>query len=363
MKKFRAALAILLITALCAVTTATAMGWGGYAVADGRAVTRAGSRDQSIEADPDSAEGEAPPDDADAADGEEGETDDGEEDSFWTKLGNWMTTTRIIIIVAIAVVLIIAIVVIVILRKGSKAAIPDKASAFAAAGADLGQNGQPDYQPNYQPNYQPDYQQDNGFRPVDSFAPTDAIPRGQVYPDNGGGYGQQNAYPDAGGYGQRDAYPDNGGGYGKQDAYPDAGGGYGQQDAYPQADGFAAADTVVPEDAYPPPASQPGGVRISLVGIGGQMDGRTYNVGTNDLLIGREANCAIRFAAETPGVSRRHCKLFWNNGVLMLMDTGSSNGTYLRNKGQLAANQPVALMSGDVFYVGEKKNAFELRFD
>lgn len=94
---------------------------------------------------------------------------------------------------------------------------------------------------------------------------------------------------------------------------------------------------------------------------GGVMDGRRYPVGTTTILIGRDPSCSIRYPADTKGVSRRHCEIFWKNGVLNIMDLGSTSGTFIRGKGQIAANAPVAVNAGDTFYLGEKRNAFVIR--
>ena len=94
---------------------------------------------------------------------------------------------------------------------------------------------------------------------------------------------------------------------------------------------------------------------------GGAMDGRRYPVGTTTILIGREPSCNIRYPADTKGVSRRHCEIFWKNGVLNIMDLGSTSGTFIHGKGQIPANAPVAVNAGDTFYLGEKRNAFVIR--
>lgn len=112
------------------------------------------------------------------------------------------------------------------------------------------------------------------------------------------------------------------------------------------------------------PVSEPVRVTPVLYGEGGEMDGRRYALGdAPSIVIGRAATCAICYKPDAPGISREHCIIKWNNGVLSLMDNGSSNGTYLRGTGKLAPQQPVALKNGDVFYLGEKKNAFKLTFE
>ncbi len=103
-----------------------------------------------------------------------------------------------------------------------------------------------------------------------------------------------------------------------------------------------------------------GGCSIRLIAIGGYMNGRIYPIGGNEITFGRDQSSTVRFPADAKGVSRRHCRLFWQNGILMLMDDGSSYGTYMQD-GKMLPMKPVAVKSGDVFYIGEKKNCFKIQ--
>ena len=91
------------------------------------------------------------------------------------------------------------------------------------------------------------------------------------------------------------------------------------------------------------------------------MNGRVYPVETGGVTIGRDASSIIRYPADTPGVSRVHAKLYWQGSQLVLMDCNSSSGTFLKRQGKLAPMVPVVLQNGDVFYIGEKANGFEVR--
>lgn len=96
---------------------------------------------------------------------------------------------------------------------------------------------------------------------------------------------------------------------------------------------------------------------------GGYMDGRVYPIGKEPVTIGRgnPSQLVVCYPGDTPGVSRNHARLYLENGRLMLVDCGSSNGTYLKNYGKLSPMQPRELQVGDVFYIGEKKNRFEIK--
>lgn len=103
-----------------------------------------------------------------------------------------------------------------------------------------------------------------------------------------------------------------------------------------------------------------GGQGIQIIAVGGCMNGRTYPVGGKEITFGRDASATVCFPADAKGVSRQHCRIFWQNGTLMLMDTGSSYGTFTQ-AGKLPPMKPVPVKSGDVFYIGEKRNGFKIQ--
>ena len=105
----------------------------------------------------------------------------------------------------------------------------------------------------------------------------------------------------------------------------------------------------------------PSGIRVYIAGVDGALRGLEYLISERGITIGRAEDASVRYPADTKGVSRRHCKIFWNNGVLMVMDLGSTSGTFLRGKGQLPPNAPVAIVEGDVIYLGSKQNAMVIR--
>ncbi len=46
----------------------------------------------------------------------------------------------------------------------------------------------------------------------------------------------------------------------------------------------------------------------------------------------------------------------------MIMDCGSSYGTYLTNYGKLQDHRPVPVKNGDMFCLGSEKNTFVIRY-
>ena len=100
--------------------------------------------------------------------------------------------------------------------------------------------------------------------------------------------------------------------------------------------------------------------KFCVVCLEGVMKGGIYPIGNYEITFGRDASCTVCFPADTKGVSRMHCKLLWQNGTLMLMDCGSSYGTYAA-QGRLQPNVPVAITEGENFYLAEEKNCFRIQ--
>lgn len=73
--------------------------------------------------------------------------------------------------------------------------------------------------------------------------------------------------------------------------------------------------------------------------------------------IGRDPGCAIVLPEKAPGVSRIHCRLELQGEQLILMDLGSSYGTYIHRK-RIPANTPVALKTGSSFSLGSEQYTF-----
>jgi pSer/pThr/pTyr-binding forkhead associated (FHA) protein len=75
---------------------------------------------------------------------------------------------------------------------------------------------------------------------------------------------------------------------------------------------------------------------------------REIPITQTELLIGRGADCELRLGV--PDVSRHHCLIRVTDDEALLVDLGSSNGTYLN--GERVRSQAV-LHSGDLLQVGE----------
>lgn len=137
--------------------------------------------------------------------------------------------------------------------------------------------------------------------------------------------------------------------------------------------GFVIAILVKESDYIPPnQVIQPNGyaapvapapvapTRMGVMCLAGPMKGQTYGVGPQGMIIGRDHDCGIRFPSSHPGVSRHHCSLRWEGGVLMLTDMNSSNGTFLADGRKLPPQYPTQVAAGSRFYLGSTANLFQI---
>ena len=92
--------------------------------------------------------------------------------------------------------------------------------------------------------------------------------------------------------------------------------------------------------------------------LAAQHGGLRIPVGKDAVVIGRQESCAIRFQANTPGVSGVHCSVSFDaaNNEFILTDLKSSFGTFLETGQKLTPHTPVRLRSGDSFYAGDRRN-------
>ncbi len=100
---------------------------------------------------------------------------------------------------------------------------------------------------------------------------------------------------------------------------------------------------------------------MCLVGLAGPHRGQNYGIGPNGVLLGRDVDCTIRFAENAGGISRHHCALRWQQGALVLVDLGSTYGTFLGDGRQLPPNYPTSVAAGSRFYLGTPDYLFEIR--
>ena len=95
-----------------------------------------------------------------------------------------------------------------------------------------------------------------------------------------------------------------------------------------------------------------------------QHSGRTFVI--NDaILLGRDESCQLSYREGTPGISRKHCVLTWDDdqSVFILMDLDSTFGTYLEDGTKLVPRTPYRLQPGERFYLAGKENMILVDLD
>ncbi|WP_130330329.1 FhaA domain-containing protein [Micromonospora kangleipakensis] len=101
---------------------------------------------------------------------------------------------------------------------------------------------------------------------------------------------------------------------------------------------------------YGPPPGQGGGRNVRLV----SGDGRTYPLQMGSTVIGRGDQANLRLP--DVGISRRHARLDFDGGQVVLTDLGSTNGTMVNGQRVSA----VALNPGDMIQLGTTTLTFRV---
>lgn len=83
---------------------------------------------------------------------------------------------------------------------------------------------------------------------------------------------------------------------------------------------------------------------------------RRFQLSTGAHVIGRDADAEIRLDA--PTVSRRHARIILTDGLTVLEDFGSKNGTY---RGRDRVTTPISLADGDELRIGSQLITFRRR--
>ncbi len=101
--------------------------------------------------------------------------------------------------------------------------------------------------------------------------------------------------------------------------------------------------------------------RLGVACIAGPLKGQVYSVGSGGIVIGKDYDCSVRYrSTNAPGISRHHCAVRWCQGQPVLVDLGSTYGSYLADGRKLPPNYPVAIQVGSRFYLGSRENSFQL---
>lgn len=98
--------------------------------------------------------------------------------------------------------------------------------------------------------------------------------------------------------------------------------------------------------------------------LSGDFSGRRFRVGEHPLSLGRDpTQCSLVFRTDAAEISRKHCSLSYHKGkgLFLLLDHGSSNGTFLFDGRRLEPHKVYELRPGDRFFLSGDRHQFEVR--
>ena len=88
-----------------------------------------------------------------------------------------------------------------------------------------------------------------------------------------------------------------------------------------------------------------------------QHGGMVVQLHGQPVQIGRDgAVCRLVYQDGTPGVSSKHCQVYFDQNQFVVTDLNSTYGTFLSNGQRIAPNTPVKLPPKSSFYLGEADN-------
>ncbi len=134
----------------------------------------------------------------------------------------------------------------------------------------------------------------------------------------------------------------------------------GPQGAHPVSPAASGVAQATPAQ----PVKAPSATKVLTVqGKGGVMDGRVFELMTGgSIVFGRDSQKSkVTYASDTKGISSVHCEIKVKNGFPVLIDRGSSFGTFFSNGEKLEANVPYKLADGVEFYLAMKEQSFIVR--
>lgn len=100
----------------------------------------------------------------------------------------------------------------------------------------------------------------------------------------------------------------------------------------------------------------------SIFGTAGYFAGRNFEISTN-IVIGRsKSRCHLVYPQDTPGISNVHVEVLNREGKLMLVDRGSSYGTFLNGGTKITPNQAYELKNGDTFTLASAANMYTVKY-
>ena len=89
-------------------------------------------------------------------------------------------------------------------------------------------------------------------------------------------------------------------------------------------------------------------------------DGRIVPIRDKVVTVGRDPSCQVVLPESASTAGRKHCTLENGGQYLILVDNGSTNGTYIHGK-KVPVGAKVALKRGSSFSVGSVENRITVR--
>ena len=108
----------------------------------------------------------------------------------------------------------------------------------------------------------------------------------------------------------------------------------------------------------------PGPGNPQIIGITGEYAGKSIPLTARGIMMGRDrVACQIVFSSASERVSRHHRAINYmpQTRMIVLNDVGSTCGVFVGEGTRVERGKPVALQSGERFYLGDSSNMFETR--
>lgn len=100
---------------------------------------------------------------------------------------------------------------------------------------------------------------------------------------------------------------------------------------------------------------------FKLKGVEGVYAGAIFPLEGKTIIGRNPGESNIIYPAETPGISRKHCALIdKGDGMLLITDLGSSQGTFFTDGTKLAANVVYRIERGECFYLASRNETYKV---
>ncbi len=101
---------------------------------------------------------------------------------------------------------------------------------------------------------------------------------------------------------------------------------------------------------------------ISVYCMSGVLSGKIFSANKEgQIIFGRGGDAIVRFPDGTKGISGKHCEIKIKENVPVIIDRGSTYGTYFADGRKLEVNKPYRIENGMEFYLAQKDNSFVIK--